>query len=434
VVELALFGGLVIGALVSWLLAQRSQQGELTQLRVENATLQTQADAAREDLAKADLRHHADLENMKQLFESTATQVLRQTVSDFSEDQDKAQKLRNETLKETLSPLEQQLNDYRKMLEGYNLAHVEALSDVKAKAAILLEAQQETQASTSRLNQLLGRSDQRGHWGEIQMANILEKSGLREGIDYVLQSTRTDETGQRKRPDCVVHLPNGTKIVIDAKFPFDAFERSLDETDPVVRRGLLAEHASALKDHVRTLKRKGYWVDLPYTPAFTVCFVPSDAALAAAFESDADLHRYAVGENVLIVGPTNLLAMLWSAGLVLQQYQQAVNAETILAKAGQLYDRIATLGSHLQKLGKSLAQSVDNYNNVIGSAETNMLVTARTLHELAATRNTTPPEGLNEVESTVRSLEESKWGADLSDPELAARAELIELEVIDEVE
>ena len=444
--------GLVVGAVIGWLLTQRSLGGATTALQVQNALLEERATAATEAVAKLEadivaVQARADaekaerqeeyrlaLQNLEATFESTSNRVLKQTVNDFSENQAQVLQQRDETLKATLTPLETQLKQYRDMLDAYNCDHVVALTEVRTKAQDLLAAQEDTVKSTSRLNQLLGRSDQRGHWGEIQLANIMDKSGLRPAIDYSLQSSRTNEDGQRKRPDCIVNLPNGTRIVVDAKFPFDAFEKSLDEIDPQERLRLRTEHAKALREHVRTLKRKSYWSDMDFTPAFTVCFLPSDAALAAAFEADGELHAYAVSENVLVVGPTNLLAMLWSAALVLQQFRQTVNAQEILATASQLYDRIAIVANHLQKLGKSLNQTVSNYNNVVGSAEVNMLTTARTLNRLAATRNPEPVSDVPALETPVRSLDERKWGADLSDPELDARAELLDIDALDEVE
>jgi DNA recombination protein RmuC len=179
------------------------------------------------------------------------------------------------------------------------------------------------------LNQLLGRSSQRGAWGEIQLANVMNASRLRQGIDYELQVTATNEDGRSLRPDCVVNLPNGIKLAVDAKFPYDAFERSLDEEDGDARRELQSKHARDLRSHVKTLREKSYWEAVSPAPEFVVCFIPSDFAMSAALDADPDLLAFAANERVVIVGPTNLLSLLWSVGFIVHQQQIAVNAERI---------------------------------------------------------------------------------------------------------
>jgi len=122
--------------------------------------------------------------------------------------------------------------------------------------------------------------------GEIQLANVMNASRLRQGIDYELQVTATNEDGRSLRPDCVVNLPNGIKLAVDAKFPYDAFERSLDEEDADARRELQSKHARDLRSHVKTLREKSYWEAVSPSPEFVVCFIPSDFAMSAALDAD----------------------------------------------------------------------------------------------------------------------------------------------------
>jgi DNA recombination protein RmuC len=448
VIVIALIGGVLVGALLGWALTQRRGANAVTEvatLRVRLQQATENLDAARNEVTSLEARvaletdrlreeHRAALANLEVTFKSVSAEVLEKTVSDFASNQEELAKQRDHTLNATLSPIREELKSYQEKLGDFDVKHREALDEVKNRASGLLEAQLATQASTTKLNQLLGRSDQRGHWGEIQLANIMEKSGLRPTIDYQLQSSNTNDDGNRKRPDCVVDLTNGTHIVIDAKFPFDAFEKSLDEEDPEERRRLKAEHARALRSHVKTLKSKSYWSEMEQTPAFTVCFLPSDAALAAAFESDAELHAYAIGENVLIVGPTNLLALLWSAGMVLRQHTQVLSARQILFEAGRLYERVDKVASHLTKLGRSLESTVVNFNNVLASSETNMMSTARKLHRMGVAPALQPLAEVPAIEKVVRRTNQERWGVEGFDDELEARAELLDIEVVADVD
>ena len=252
--------GVVLGALVVWALSlKRSQtlRDGVARAQQDLAVRDSQFAIANEGLARERAEHEAALRNMEVTFENMSNRVLAQTVEQFSHNQEQVLKERDSKLNLTLKPLEALLDEYKKNLAEFNKEHTGALSDVKNRANELLDAQQRTQDETRRLNQLLGRGDQRGHWGEVQLANVMEASGLRRNIDYDLQVTGFNETGRTLRPDCVVRMPNSASIAIDAKFPFDAFEAALATDDAEQRRTSYEAHALALRGHVKTLKEKG---------------------------------------------------------------------------------------------------------------------------------------------------------------------------------
>jgi DNA recombination protein RmuC len=427
--------GLVVGALVAWIVAARKSQS----LRDQVSTAQSQAQVAEAlhhaslDSLERERADHADaVANLETLFEATSSRVLAGSMTQFNETQERILRERDSKLKDSLGPLEELLGQYKSSLEGFDKSHREALFDVTTRAGELLQAQLKTQEETSRLNQLLGRSADRGRWGEVQLANVMEASGLRANIDFDLQVTQSGEAGQRQRPDCIVKLPNNSTIVIDAKFPFANFERALASESPSERRLYEERSALDLREHVKALATKSYWQALDFSPEFTVCFVPSDAALAAAYEADATLHAFATEKRVLLVGPTNLLALLWSAAEVLQRHAFVTNAQEILKAATELYGRIRVVAGPLAKLGKSLNDSVSSYNDAIASVESRLIPIARRVRQLDGVTGAKPIDELKEITASAKSLDAAKWGADLDDPDLALQSEIIELEAYEE--
>ena len=349
--------GLALGVALTWALMERRSQSLLEDALRADADVKvrdSQLLEASQRLERQRVEHETAMTQMGQTFKVLSAEALDETVQRFNQSQEETHKLRESKLDSTLKPLEDLLGEYKQNLADFNMANAGALSDVKNKAAELLDAQQKTQEETRRLNQLLGRSSQRGAWGEIQLANVMNASRLRQGIDYELQVTATNEEGRSVRPDCVVNLPNGIKLAVDAKFPYDAFERSLDEQDADARRELQAKHARDLRGHVKTLREKSYWEAVSPAPEFVVCFIPSDFAMSAALDADPDLLAFAASERVVIVGPTNLLSLLWSVGFMVRQQQIVVNAELIAQHASTLFDRIRNVAEPVGKMGKSL--------------------------------------------------------------------------------
>ncbi len=429
--------GVVLGALVAWTLATREIQRERTQ--VAEARSRTQVaealhQAALDTLERERDEHRVAVASLEALFEATSSRVLAGSMNSFNETQERILRERDSKLKDSLGPLEELLGQYKASLENFDKAHRDALFDVKSRTGELLAAQLRTQEETNRLNQLLGRSADRGRWGEVQLANVMQASGLRPTIDFDLQVTQAGETGQRQRPDCVVRLPNQASIVIDAKFPFSNFEKALSAESPDDRRLYESRSASDLREHVKALATKSYWQALDYSPEFTVCFVPSDAALAAAYEADPSLHDFATEKRVLLVGPTNLLAMLWTAAEVLQRHAFVANAQEIMKAATELYSRIRVVAGPLAKLGRSLNDAVASYNDAIASVEARLIPIARRVRQLDGATGAKPIEGFVEITASAKGLDAPRWGADLDDPDLAVESEIIELEALDETD
>lgn len=425
--------GLIVGALGAWLAATRRSQS----LGEELAAAQSRAhvaDALRaaslESLERERVEHAEAVANIETLFEATSSRVLANSMTRFNETQERILRERDSKLKDSLGPLEELLGQYKNSLATFDQAHREALFDVKSRAGELLQAQLRTQEETTRLNQLLGRSADRGRWGEVQLANVMEASGLTPNIDFDLQVSQAGEEGQRQRPDCVVKLPNNSTIVIDAKFPFANFEKALTSSSPDERRLFEQRSAADLREHVKALATKSYWQAQEVSPEFTVCFVPSDAALAVAYEADPTLNTFATEKRVLLVGPTNLLALLWSAAEVLQRHAFVANAQDILAAANALYSRIRVVAGPLAKLGKSLNDSVSSYNDAIASVESRLIPIARQVRRLNGATGAKPIEDLKEITASAKSIDAPKWGADLEDPGLAAQSEILELEAL----
>ena len=427
--------GLALGAAVTWVyMVKRSQSFREDVLRAE-ADLKvrdSQLNEASERLERQRVDHETAMTKMGDTFKVLSAETLEETVRRFSQSQEETQNLRESKLDSTLEPLEVLLGEYKQNLADFNALNAGALSDVKSKAAELLEAQQQTQYETRRLNQLLGRSSQRGAWGEIQLANVMSASQLRQGIDYELQVTATNDEGRSLRPDCVVNLPNGIRLAVDAKFPYDAFERSLDEEDPEARRELQAKHARDLRSHVKTLREKSYWEAVSPAPEFVVCFIPSDFAMSAALDADPELLAFSASERVVIVGPTNLLSLLWSVGFIVRQQQIAVNAEQIADIANKLFDRIRKVAEPVGKMGKSLDTVVREYNSMLSSIEGRLIPAAISLRSFGGAQRAKDLPELASVDRLSSQLNEAKWGIDDDNALPEGVSEILELDLFDE--
>ena len=233
---------------------------------------------------------------------------------------------------------------------------------------------------TSKLETALRRPDHRGRWGEVGLRNVVEFAGMTEKCDFEEQVVTTGE--QNYRPDMVVKMPGGGRLVVDSKLPLEHYLNAIEEPDKAGEH--LDKHAKALETHVNALASKAYWEQFDKSPTFVVMFVNVESALVAALERNPDLHSKALSKKVLLTSPATLVALLQAAAFGWRQDSMAKNAEEI-AKAGQeMYDRLAKFRDHLAKIGTRLHQATESYNKAVGSFTNRLEPGAKRLSELKA--------------------------------------------------
>lgn len=242
-------------------------------------------------------------------------------------------------------------------------------------------------SQTSTLVKALRQPKTRGEWGEVQLKRCVEIAGMAEHVDFTVQTTLHSDEGML-RPDAIVMLPAGRKVVIDSKVPLDAYLEVLEAESESTRKGELMRHARQVRDHITKLASKRYQDQFESgdSPDFVVCFMPSEAALHAAFEAEPSLYDYALEQKILIATPTTLVGLLRTVELGWRQERIAEEAQEIATAANELYGRVGTFLGHLSKAGRQLNSAVGAYNDAIGSAESRVLPQLRRIQELGATR------------------------------------------------
>ena len=309
---------------------------------------------------------------------TTEAALLRERVDDLE-----AALAQDQEAAALLAPLRDTLGRVAAQVSGLERERAEQFGSIHQALRRVESGTGELSRTTANLVGSLRSSTVRGAWGEVQLRRVLELAGMLARCDFDEQVSTTTVHGAVVRPDVVVRLPGHRQLVVDAKAPMMAFlDAQADGLDEEARDDLLADHARALRAHVAGLARKEYWSAFEATPELVVCFVPSDAVLAAALARDPALHEWALDSKVALVGPATLLALLRTAALAWQQDAVTASAAEVSRLGRDLYARLATLGEHTARLGRSLTSSVEAYNALVGTMESRVLVSARRMNDL----------------------------------------------------
>ncbi len=291
-------------------------------------------------------------------------------------------------------PLKDSLERMDNQLQGVERVRQEAYGNLQAQVTTLSER-------AGSLTNALRTPHVRGRWGEAQLRNVVEYAGMIEHCDYVTQATTATDDGTL-RPDLVVRIPGGKHVVVDAKAPLAAYLDAFETSDDDARETHLANHARQVREHVTKLSAKAYWRQFEPSPDLVVMFLPDESYLRAAHEHDPALQEYAWSSNGVLASPSTLMILLRTVAMTWQQETIAESAREVSELGRELYKRLATMGAHVTRLGKSLDGAVKAYNETVGSLERQVLVQARRFERHGIT-GVEPPE-LQPIERQTRTV------------------------------
>jgi DNA recombination protein RmuC len=265
-------------------------------------------------------------------------------------------------------------------------------------------------SETENLTQALkGKSQMQGAWGEMVLKTILDRSGLREGEEYVTQESRVTEEGARLRPDVVVTLPGGQQVVIDSKVSLAAFTAYVSAETDAEREAQLSFHLDSIRTHIKALSEKEYQQVIISELNFVIMFVPIEGALAVALQNDPALTGFATEKDVAIATPTTLMLALKTIANLWQVERRNRNADAIAERAGKLYDKFVGFLDDMKSIGERLNQAQASYAGAmdkLSDGKGNLVRQVELLKSMGAkTGKSIPPELLDsdEIEAVVTS-------------------------------
>lgn len=355
----------------------------------------------------------ANADTLKAQAAESAQVVAEALVRRAGEQFEAQERLSQAKLEAQLKPVAETLAKFEAQAQAAEKARAEETGGLKRQIEQMIRVATSAQDETRKLAGALRRgAGVQGRWGEQALANVLETAGLTGHFDFLEQMSLDTDEG-RRRPDVIVRLPGNALFAIDAKCSLNAFLDAQDAADDIARDAALQRHVQSLKAHVAGLSAKAYWDQFKSarSPDFVAMFIPGDSFLVAALERAPDLMVEAMDRRVIIVTPTTLFGLCKAVSYGWRVEEQAKNADRIATLGRELYKRIAVMGEHALRLGKSLDGSVRAYNQFAASLETQVLTQARRFEELQVDHEARAVPELAQVETNVREL--SKLSAEM---------------------
>lgn len=275
-----------------------------------------------------------------------------------------------ETMKNITGGLDQTIKGMTEAFEAQKKSHAEETSSIKTQfVETVKHLKEQTEAIGTQAEDLAkalkSKNKMQGNFGETILENILKEQGFREGQDYESEywlrdkngnRIRNEETGKLMRPDFVLHLPDGTEVLIDSKMSLTALtDYYAAETDEE-REDAATRNLDSVKGHIKELTGKEYqkYVEGRKTLDFVIMFIPNYGAWQLAKMKDASLFNWALERNVLITTEETLVPFLRLIHGAWVQKEQMENIEGIVNSAEEMVKRVGIFCHANAELEKDL--------------------------------------------------------------------------------
>lgn len=374
-----------IDALMGELSEARQQQAELSK-SLEYETSQAEEKIQLLENAKAQLANE---------FKVLANQIFESKQVQFSEQS-------KQSVASVVKPMQEALSAFQQRVETVHKEDIEGRVSLSEQLKQLQQLNtQMTQEAQNLTQALKGDSKTQGNWGELVLERLLERSGLREGIEFEREKSFVNEAGKRQRPDVIINLPEQKHIVIDSKVSLTHYEQALNGEEDRQVQASLKQHLNSLKTHIDTLAVKRY-EHLLNAPDFVLMFLPVEGAYLMAIEADPSIFERAFEKNVAVVTPTTLFTTLKTIEQLWRYERQSENTVKLIKRAAEVHDKFVGFVETFEKVGTQFETAHKTYQkarNQMIQGNGNLVRQAEMLKELAGkTKKEIPSHLLEEAE------------------------------------
>src|SRR3954447_25190875 len=358
--------GLALGALVAWLYGRSQTAGLAAELSHERA--RTDEKVALLEEAKSDFSAK---------FDALAADALRKNNESFLE-----------LASGKVRPIEESLKKMSDEVQLLERSRRQDYGALQKSVETLVQSNERIRAEAASLSTALRSSEVRGAWGQMALRNAVETAGMLAYCDFDEQVT----VGSL-RPDMVVRLPGGRKIVIDAKTPLKPLQDAAAAPEGE-RERYFDDYVRQVRLHAKQLSEKAYWEQFAgESPDYVLMFLPGEGFFRTAIERDPSLLELAGGKRVILVSPMMLITLLRTIACIWNDAKVAESAQRVGELGRELYERLTTMTDHFVRVGDRLDGAVQEYNKTIGSLERRVLPSARKFVE----HGITPKKELQEL-------------------------------------
>ena len=338
-------------------------------------------------------RHSESIEAERVRFKETMDKMTAQVQNAAGEilkqQQEELKKTNKESVEKLIAPLNQQMESMNKLMADTRSANEKSTSSLEGTIKqMVLQTEKVGLQADNLAEAMKNKGKVHGDWGEQVLDDILEGSGLREGIEFTKQEVITIGNRESYRPDFIINTPEGGRIIVDSKVSLTAYTDAIGAETKEEYEQLVKKNYDSVWAHVTELAKKEYPKYVQGAMNYVLMFMPNEGAYVMAMNYNRSLAQEAYRKGIIILNPTNLMLTL---NLVLQSWngtRQQDNCQKILDEANGMYDKVIGLvdtGVTLSNQITTVASTCKKLTGQLSDGQGNLLKRVEKLRSLGIT-------------------------------------------------
>ena len=390
---IAAVAAVVVAIVITWLIMHAKLLAAQEQVKSSRQLLQMQQ------------------ESFDKQLEAVRSQLTAETEKLLQQREEALQKKAEETFRTLAGPLGKDLKAMQESFENQKRSQAEGNATLKtAVEQAVKHLQDQTTAIGTKADNLAqalkGQNKMTGIWGETILYNMLVAEGMEEGRDFDREETLragsgaivlNEDSGKRMRPDYILHYPDKTEVIVDAKTSMEALSDWFATEDTVLKEDAAKRNLLAIRTQIKSLSGKRYqdYIREGYkTLDYVLMFIPNYGALQLAKTLAPNIFQEAYQQGVLLTTEETLMPFLRMIRVAWTNYDQVRNQEKIIKAAQTMIDRVADFAKAHAAMGDKLHAALEEYDKVsakISESGNSIITSAKQLIKLGVPKNPKKP-------------------------------------------
>lgn len=308
-----------------------------------------------------------DMSNKKQAIEALVKQVL----DEVSKSNAKLELAERERVG-TFNALKQDLENNRKLTEQLSV-------------------------TTEGLKNVLSNNQLRGQFGEQIAEDLLKMTGFVKGTDYTYNK---EQAGSETRPDFTIMMPDGTRINVDAKFPYNNLVRYVETEDKELKDKFMKAFTIDIKNKIKQVTTRDYINPEDRTVDFVILFIPNEMIFSFIYDKMNEVWLEAMKNKVVLAGPFSFTAILRMVRQAYSVFKYQENTQKIIKYIKEFEKHWESYNVEFDKIGQRINMLSDQYSKV-NTTRTNQLI--KTIDKIKMEENQSAEISTDEIEPPTSS-------------------------------
>lgn len=287
------------------------------------------------------------------VLKSDVLQTLLQTLKHQHEQAAMSQKILSDTVNTRLVDISKEVN--HKLQSGFE-KNSEVFHNVIKRLSLIDQAQEKITSLSENvvaLQDILTDKSSRGAFGELQLEQLI--ANVIPSKHYQLQAKLPND----RRVDCLLLMPKGGHIAIDAKFPLENYQNQHTDNE-LKQKAAFAQFKIDVKKHIDDISDR--YIIPGFSTEGAMMFIPAEAVFAHIHAHHSDLIAHAHKKKVWITSPTTLMAVLNTALSVIKDHSTREQIDIIKQHLSMLAKDFERFDKRMEQLAKHINQA----NNDVG--------------------------------------------------------------------